>query len=142
MRKLAHGLFFTIITLLIVNHVSFVTATEEAQNDLVKSIDELKKVLEHEPSNVDVHYYLGLAYYDYGMVSEAIDELNKTLALDQDYVNAYFNLGTIHTSQGDIDSAIEIFKKLLQADATNARAEYNLGFLYNEKGLIDDAIAA
>ena len=62
MRKLAHVLFFTIITILIVNHVNFVNATEDTQNDLGKSIDELKKVLEHDPSNVDVHYYLGLAY--------------------------------------------------------------------------------
>jgi len=37
---------------------------EETKNDLSKSIDELKKVLEHEPSNIGGHYYLGLAYYD------------------------------------------------------------------------------
>ena len=43
MRKLAHVLFFTIITILTVHHVNFVSATEEAKNDLGKSIDELKK---------------------------------------------------------------------------------------------------
>ena len=75
MRKLAHVLFFTIITILTVHHVNFVSATEEAKNDLVKSIDELKKALEKEPSNIDVHYYLGLAYNDRGMISEAIADL-------------------------------------------------------------------
>ena len=37
MRKLAHVLFFTIITILTVHHVNFVSATEEAKNDLIGS---------------------------------------------------------------------------------------------------------
>lgn len=132
MRRLKYICFLIIITILIVRQVNFVHGEEEAKNDLGKSIDELKKVLEHEPSNIEGHYYLGLAYYDKGMVSEAVDEFNKILELDQNYINAYFYLGTIYTNQGNIDKAIDIFKKL-QVDETNAMAEYNLGLLYNKK---------
>ena len=99
MRKLVKELFFTIFIILVIGQVDFVSATEEAQNDLGKSIDALKTALEHEPSNVDVRYYLGLAYYDNGMVSEAVDEFNKIIELEQGYVNAYFYLGNIYNNQ-------------------------------------------
>ena len=134
MRKLKYIFFIMAITILIFKQVNLVHGEEDVKNDLVKSIDELKKVLEKEPSNVEGHYYLGLAYYDKGMVSEAIGEFSKTLELDKNYINAYFYLGAIHTDQGDIDKAIEIFKMVLQVNATNAMAEYNLGFLYDKKG--------
>ena len=103
MYRIKHLFFIIIIAISVIRQVDLVSATEEAQNDLSKSIDALKTVLEHEPSNVDVRYYLGLAYYDNGMVSEAIDEFNKIIELDQGYVNAYFYLGTIYTNQENID---------------------------------------
>ena len=60
MRNLAHVLFFTIITILIAQQVNLVHGEDKVKNDLVKSIDALKKALKIEPSNVEGHYYLGI----------------------------------------------------------------------------------
>ncbi len=99
MRNLAHILFFTIITILIAQQVNLVHGEDGVKNDLIRSIDALKKVLKIEPSNVEGHYYLGLAYYDKGLVSEAVDEFKKILKLDKNYINAYFHLGANYTNQ-------------------------------------------
>ena len=121
---------------------------EDVKNDLVKSIDELKKVLEKEPSNVEGHYYLGLTYYDKGMVSEAVGEFSKTMELDKNYINAYFYLGAIHTNQGDIDKAIlkidylkskqppcEDFEKFYKMEFAPLTATYEIGT--NREGKAD-----
>ncbi len=112
MRKSVHVLFFTIITILMVNHVNFASAADATKTDLSISIEELKKALEYEPSNVDMHYSLGLAYHDKGIVSEAISALNKAFEINSEDFKILNSLAITLHEKGKIEDTIFTYENI------------------------------
>ena len=75
--------------------------------DLQGAIDEFKRALELDPSNVNVHNSLGVCYGLQSEYESAIEEFKKVASIDPGEYMAMFNLGLVHTLQGQPEEALK-----------------------------------
>ncbi len=98
-------------------------------------VNELLKAVELNPSDPEIHAYLGTAYREMKVYDRAIAQLKKALELKPKYPEAQNDLGTVYLVTGRLDLAIEMFEAAV-ADMTYRRpysALNNLGVAYHQK---------
>ena len=83
-----------------------------------KAIDNYKKYLEKNPTNVDVIIDLGVCYYQLRNYDTAIKTMEKGISLDPKHQIAYFNLGIVNSAKGNHDEAINYWKKAVDINPT------------------------
>lgn len=66
---------------------------------------ELLNMLKEEPSDVFLHYALGLEYYKENNIQEAIQYFQKSITLDPAYIAAYYQLGSLFMEIDIVDVA-------------------------------------
>ena len=81
---------------------------------VAEAIAEYKKVLEIDPANKKVNYYLGQSYYAEGEYAEAIKVLEKASAEGPYFVDSLYYLGLTYQEIGETDKAIEVFQSALK----------------------------
>ena len=102
--------------------------------DLQGAIDEFKRALLIDPSNVNVHNSLGVCYGLLGDYEPAIREFETVISMDPAEHMALFNLGLVHTLKKEPEKALEFF---LSADKINGEVyetAFQIGKLYFESG--------
>lgn len=107
--------------------------------DLQGAIDEFKRALLIDPSNVNVHNSLGVCYGLQGEYESAIEEFKAVASIDPGEYMAMFNLGLVHTLSKQPERALEFF---LNADKINGEVyevAFQSGKLYFESGDLDKA---
>jgi len=102
----------------------------------------LEKALGLNPRYAQVHYNLGLTFYQRGRTDEAIHEFKKTLDLDSHLSSALYNLGLSYFRKGLYQEAIESYKEFLKSDPDYMNAHLNLGLAYGGLKQWDKAIEA
>jgi tetratricopeptide (TPR) repeat protein len=101
----------------------------------------LKDMLKVAPDNGEIHYSIGVAYYNLGKYEPALQELQSVQPEAKFYMNAAIHMAIIYYKQKNIDKGIEVLKAAYDGstDASKVDMIPYLVSLYREKGLIDEA---
>ncbi len=77
-----------------------------------ESLAYYKKILEADPTRIDIRFSLSYVYYSLGDLKNAEDQTKQILVLEPDNTNAQYNLGAINASLGNKEKAKEIWAKI------------------------------
>lgn len=83
-----------------------------------------RRVLNHNPRNVDALRLLALVALQAGHDVEAEKLFQQAIALAPDFVNAWLDLGRLRKEQDRYGAALECFDQAIALDAANAQAHY------------------
>ena len=106
-----------------------------------KAIAQYQKVLDENPTSVDAHLNLGLAYVSFGAMDEAAVTFEGALRLDANDTAAYFCLGATYLRQQDYENAITVFEKAIRYFPDWAQAYAQLGMAWFRQHDYDKAEA-
>jgi tetratricopeptide (TPR) repeat protein len=107
--------------------------------DLQGAIDEFKRALLIDPSNVNVHNSLGVCYGLRGEYESAIEAFKTVASIEPGEYMAMFNLGLVYALRKQPERALEFF---LNADKINGdvhEVAFQSGKLYFESGDLEKA---
>jgi len=102
--------------------------------DLQGAIDEFKRALLLDSSNVNVHNSLGVCYGLQGQYESAIEEFKTVAAIEPDEYMAMFNLGLVHALRNQPERALEFFLKADKINGDIYEVAFQSGKLYFEAG--------
>jgi len=89
-----------------------------------------KEAVKYDPTNVEAHHGLGLAYAMLKQLHAAIPEFQKAVELNPRFAEAYFNLGIAYNRMGQADMALEKWQTALKIDPNHGRTHQALGGYY------------
>jgi tetratricopeptide (TPR) repeat protein len=111
---------------------------EDCRLDL--AVDELEKVLEHQPENYDAYYDLGKVHYELGNYDCAIENFENILEFKEDNPYIYFYLAQAYEMNNEIDKAISNYLKTIAQDSGFRQAYKKVAILFLARGDFDDSI--
>ncbi|HEX4970392.1 MAG TPA: tetratricopeptide repeat protein, partial [Steroidobacteraceae bacterium] len=101
-----------------------------------------RRVLRHNPSNVDAMRLLALIALQGGNDSQAESLLQKALSLAPDFLAAILDLGRLRKEQDRYAEALECFDRAIALDPANAQAHYLRGSTLAPAAFTHEAIDA
>ncbi|MEJ5309496.1 MAG: tetratricopeptide repeat protein [Anaerolineae bacterium] len=91
----------------------------------------LEKLVATDPQNAEVHFMLGLTYFNLGEYPKAQASFAQAMALDPQRAAAvHHNLGVLAYQTGEMETAVTEFKAALAADPNDPDSHYQLGATY------------
>lgn len=75
----------------------------------------IRKRLQEEPNNPDVHYLMGVMYYFQGQIGQTVENLKKALSLDPRHTDAAICLSVLYNDIGKYDDAKKTFEQANQS---------------------------
>ena len=112
----------------------FATDDERAADWALKTQQYYQKVLEKNPSMLDVKARMAMTYTKGKNPMKAVLTLREVLEKDPENEQALLNIGLLSVQSGQFEKAIERFKKLLSVNKSNWLGTFYLGIAYNETG--------
>ncbi|MBI3544240.1 MAG: tetratricopeptide repeat protein [Deltaproteobacteria bacterium] len=111
------------------------------RRDFPQAIEDLRKALIANETNLDARNNLGLAYWEMGQKAMARAEFKRVLEQNPKYSDAYVNLGAADLSDGRLTEARAYFEKALQnmEYKTRHRALTNLAQVALRENNLDEA---
>jgi len=97
-------------TLAMRNYADYLAASHK--ND--EAVANYNKILEIDPSRIDILFNLSFLYYNLGNMNKADDYNNRVLKLEPDHVSALYNKGAIAATRGDTKTAREIWNRIVK----------------------------
>lgn len=88
----------------------------------------------------EIHYQLGLCYFDMGWTLEALREFKRQTELFPDDVWAHLSVGNCYMDSGWIDESIGKYKEIINASPDFVPAYNSLALSLVEKGWYDEAL--
>ena len=88
----------------------------------------------------EIHYQLGLSYFDMGWTLEAIKQFNSHIEIVPEDSSAYLSLGNCYFDLGWLDEAIGKYKEIIGFDPEFIPSYNSLAFSYAEKGWYSEAL--
>ena len=104
------------------------------------AIDELRKMLDRQPSNDDAHRQLGDILASQSRWEEALAELRTAVDLRPKFGENLTRLGLTLVSSGRHAEAVAVLRRVTELQPENSRAFQRLGFAYHEMGDDDHAL--
>lgn len=95
----------------------------------------LSKVLEKDPSRLDLKTKLAMTYVSSANPMQGITMLREILVTDPQNEDALFNMGVLSMQSGQYKRATERFEELLQYHPENIQGQFYLGVSYFEDNL-------
>ena len=105
-----------------------------AEGDVLGAVEEFKKALLLDPSNVNVHNSLGVCYGVMGDLEKALESFETAAWLDAEEYMAVYNMGIIKRFQGDKGKALACFLKADRICNDVYEIALQTGKLYIEMG--------
>jgi tetratricopeptide (TPR) repeat protein len=135
-KALDHATFFGPDSAVVFDGVSLNISSDKLyeNGDIQGAIEELKKALLLDPSNVNVHNSLGVCFGLLGNYEPALEEFKTAVALEPEEYMALYNMGLVYMLTDRRERALELF---LRADKINGSAfevTFQTGKLYLELG--------
>jgi tetratricopeptide (TPR) repeat protein len=112
---------------------------EEIGNHM-RAGEDMRRLLEVDPSRPKAHYYAGLAYLKAGRPAEAATEFQAELALNPNDTEAKYNLGFVSLQQAQREKAAALFREVVAANPEDAQAQYQLGKMLLDDGKAKEAV--
>jgi tetratricopeptide (TPR) repeat protein len=110
--------------------------------ECVLAIHTCRMAVREEPSNVDVHHALGLAYAESGRHTEAIDVYRAALKLAPGNSEICLDLAAAYKQTGQGAEAIEVLRDCLVLQPTNAEVHVRLAVSLVDSDRSPEAIEA
>jgi arylsulfatase A-like enzyme/Flp pilus assembly protein TadD len=98
------------------------------------AVSSLRKALDLDPTDLDLHDKLALAYLLTGRIEAAENLLKFLLAANDENSQAHNNMGWIALKRGDSKLARRHFERAIALDPSLLQAYINLGLIYKEAG--------
>ncbi|MDY0352143.1 MAG: tetratricopeptide repeat protein [Desulfobulbaceae bacterium] len=105
----------------------------------VEAISLYAQVAEQAPDVMDVHYNLGLAYFQTEQFSRAVTAYSRAAELCPDDEDILYNLGLAYKKGNRFVEAEKAYLKALELAPSDPDIRYNLGCCYRDAGEIDAA---
>jgi protein O-GlcNAc transferase len=99
------------------------------------------KVLQEEPDNPLILYFLGLIHLKLKNYDSAIQYVRKSLLVYADNADAYHVLGKAFHEKGEFEEAIKCYKETIRLNPNYAEAFNNIGNILKATGRLDEAMA-
>ncbi len=110
------------------------------QGRLAEAEEELRKAIQIDPRNYELHNNLGTVYRKQGDLVRAIQEYRLVLQLEPGDAMAHYNLGNVYLSEGNLPEAILEYRACLNIAPDYDEAHNNLGIAYERSGQFEPAI--
>src|SRR5262249_29396487 len=78
---------------------------------LENEIPDFKRALALNPNLVHAHLYLGIVYFQMGLLDEAVSEFNAVLALDPYFAPARYHIAKVHIYEQRYDEALQDYER-------------------------------
>ncbi|NIT13438.1 MAG: tetratricopeptide repeat protein, partial [Candidatus Dadabacteria bacterium] len=102
------------------------------------AVEEFTECLELESDSDyfkdEIHYQLGLCYFDMGWTPEAISEFRKHTDIYPDDIFCHLSIGNCYFDLGWIDESVERFRFIIDKNPSFIPAYNSLAISYAEKG--------
>lgn len=113
----------------------------EAQEDLPRAMQAVRRALNVEPHKVESHLLLGHYLAQSGDPEAALDVFDKAVSLDPENALAWYDQGTMWEKLGRRSRALESFRKAVECDPQFSQALNSLAGIYAEIGAFQEAIS-
>ena len=101
----------------------------------------LQKMLQADPSNIDIYVNLSQIYLQGKKYSEAEKILRRAEDRKLDSERVKFQLGTVYERQKDFDKAELLFKEVLKGNPKNAVVLNYIGYMLADRGIrLEEAV--
>ena len=104
---------------------------------------EVEKIYKEENGHADysaeIHYDLGLYFYEQGEYDLSLEHYRKATEIDPDFPEAYFGIGLLFYTLGDDDNAVRYYLRSLEKNPRDADTRNNLGLIYYRQGELASA---
>ncbi|HXD00586.1 MAG TPA: tetratricopeptide repeat protein, partial [Verrucomicrobiae bacterium] len=100
------------------------------EHDSKRAEAHLLAVLQDDPANAQVYYYLGSLAYDDKKLPEAIDYFQKALAAKDDFEQAYYDLAGAQINNDEPKDALATLEKARAKFSTNFMNEFFTALAY------------
>ncbi len=136
LKALEHATFFGPNSVVSFDAVSLNISADQLyqKGEIQGAIEEFKKALLLDPSNVNVHNSLGVCYGVLGAYEKAIKSFEEAIRLDSKEVMATYNVGLANSLINNKDKALEYFLKADSIGEELFEVAFQTGRLYLEKG--------
>jgi len=105
-----------------------------------KSKTLIRRLLEENVDNEQLHYFLGLIYQAQDSDELARSEFEKVLVISPSFTDAWLQLCSIELRAKDNDAAISVAKRYVAAAPEDGVAWRNQGYVYNVRKEYDKAL--
>ncbi len=112
-------------------HIAFIL---QEQGNVQEAIEQLQVMVQKNPENAEMKYYLASIYEESGRYDEAENYLKQALDKDPDNSRYLFKLGVVYDKQKKKESSIEAMRRVIAVDPQNASALNYLGYTYADLG--------
>lgn len=126
--------------LLTKNSILTRTSTLLREGRLYEAAEELKKIYQIDPQDVENLSSLGIVYAELKSYTEAAKVFEQLIIVKPDEVKAYGNLGFVWAQMGQHDKAVENYLKALSLKPDFAPVHYNLALSYAQLGEREKAV--
>ena len=109
---------------------------------LSESLMPIKKCVQLEPNNAEVHNSLGIILYKLNKLDESELSLKKAIKLKPEYAEGYYNLGITLNEQGRLNEAEKSYKQAIKLKPNFVLAHNNLGGVLKQLGNLEEAIVS
>lgn len=89
-----------------------------------KALAQYEKILNIDPTRVDVLLSEGLIYYNSGDFDKAEEVTSKILTINKNQLDAKFNLGTIAVAKGESERARKIWTEIVEDHPNSDAAKF------------------
>ena len=96
-------------------------------------------IVNHVPESPEVHYNLGLAYFETKQFGLAVKAYTKAAELCPDDEDIFYNLGLAYKKANRFPEAEEAYLNALRLAPSDTEILYNLGCCYRDAGEIEQA---
>ena len=96
------------------------------------ALKHFKKLLELNPNNLDINFYLGRVYSEIQDFKNSIKYYLKYLDSNKNSINCLTNLAILYLNIGEKKESEKIFKKIIKLNKKNVLAYYGLFTLSND----------
>jgi rhomboid protease GluP len=112
------------------------------KRDLPKTEVELKRVIELNPRNESVLYFLGFTELEMKHPQQAREAFAQLLKLNPNSAGGHSGLAAVLSSENKYSEALEEYKRTAQLDPEYESVFYDMGLMQSKLKLYDDAIAS
>jgi tetratricopeptide (TPR) repeat protein len=103
-------------------------------------IEVIEDKIDSMPDKALSYFYLGVLYYEEGMLDEAMASYFNSLQIKPDSAKTHYNLGLTYSRQGKLDEAVVHFTEALRINPFLAQAHSNIGGVLIRQGKLNEAI--
>jgi tetratricopeptide (TPR) repeat protein len=93
----------------------------------------------HSTYPAEIHYDLGLYFYEKGLYELSLQHYQKSVELDPKFAEAHFGMGLLFYTLGDDENAIKQYRTSIDCDPHDADTRNNLGLIYYRRGEMEAA---